>query len=165
MINAAIALVRLGSAPIGFRPLRVEFGRRGTICFPLAVPELASTSKQDSFAFAHLWAWPLLFGAPCNGLPLFWARLRSRPAHNLMLLPINPRYACQVARRPRNTIQPDRSRRTGTWRSQEGTLLSHRTKRQPRHRSRRAGLPASTRKEQRLHPARRSIRTNRRPRI
>ena len=153
MINAAIALIRLGSAPIGFRPLPVEFGRRGTICFPSAVPELTSTPKQASFALARLWAWPLLFETSCHGLPLFWGRLRSRPAHNLMLPPINPRYARQVARRPRNTIQPDRSRRTDTWRSQEGTLLSHRTKRQPRHRSRRAGLPASASSRRATGPA------------
>jgi len=137
--------------------------RRGTICFPAAVPELrTSTSKQ--FALARLWTRALDFGASCNGLPLFSVRLRLRPAHKPMLPPINPKWSRRVDRRPRNTIENTielyRSRPNGAWRSQESTPLSHRTGAQPEHRSHRTGLPASTPKEQRLRPARSSIRTN-----
>src|SRR6266481_4008895 len=122
----------LGSALIGHRPVacRISVGM-GTKCFPSAVPELRmSTLKQAAFVLTSVG--PLPFETSCNGLPLFWERLRSRPVLNPPLLLIDPKFSRPVARRGENTIKRYHSRQIGAWRSQKSILRSRRTKTQPR---------------------------------
>src|SRR6266404_8566059 len=97
----------LGSALIGHRPVacRISVGME-TKCFPSAVPELRmSMLKQAAFVLTSVGARPLLFETSCNGLPLFWERLRLRPALNPLCALIHPKYSCPVARRRENTIK------------------------------------------------------------
>src|SRR3954447_21127917 len=117
MIDAAIALVRLGSAPIGLRPLRVEFGRWGLICIRSAVLELRSRPSTSNvlFALPGLWALHLVFGASYKRLQLFWGRRPLGPAHSPMLLLINPKYSRQVAKLTR-TIERHPSGPRDAWR-------------------------------------------------